>query len=193
MSRALLIKSSPGAGKTAAVAAAVHERRVSARIVTGSLRLARELAMTHGYALVEGRHPGNCQRHDVVQALGQAGHEVEALACGRSDKPRCPFRHDCAYWRQFEQDGPRVGAAEQLFNRNFLAGGRLAVVDDADLMRALVERVFLSKEDLGRAYRLLRGSRRALQRRLLVILGHAILDAPCRDDGGSVRLSGARV
>ncbi len=193
MSRALLIKSSPGAGKTTAVAAAVREKHVSARILTGSLRLARELAIDHGYALVEGRHPGNCQRHDVVQALGQAGHEVEALACGRSDKPRCPFRHDCAYWRQFEQDGPRVGAAEQLFNRNFLAGGRLAVVDDADLMRALVERVFLSKEDLGRAYKLLRGKRRSRQRRLLVILGHAILDAPCRDDGGSLRLTGARV
>jgi hypothetical protein len=123
----------------------------SARIVTGSLRLARELAAEHGYALVEGRHPGNCQRHDVVQALGAAGHDVEALACGRPDSPRCPSRKQCAYFHQFEQDGPRVGTSEQLFNRNFLASGRLAVVDDADLKRALVERVFLSKEDLGRA------------------------------------------
>ena len=96
--RALLIKSSPGAGKTTAVANAITRWRTSARIVTGSLRLARELAVEHGYALVEGRHPGNCHRHDVVQALGAAGHVVEALGCGRQDSPRCPFRNQCAYF-----------------------------------------------------------------------------------------------
>ena len=181
--RAQLIKSSPGAGKTTAVAAAVRQGSVGARVVTGSLRLARELAVDHDYALVEGRNPANCQRYDVVHALGEAGHRVDRLACGRSDKPSCPFRNDCVYWRQFEQVGPRVGAAEQLFNRNFLAGGRLAVVDDADLMRTLVERVFLSKEALGRAFKLLKGKRRTTIRQLLTVLGHAALEAPCRADG----------
>ncbi len=188
--KAQLIKSSPGVGKTTAVAEAVHRRGVNTRIVTGSLRLARELAAEHGYVLVEGRHPGNCHRHDVVEALAQSGHSVEDLACGRSDKPRCPIRNDCAYWRQFEQAGPRVAAAEQLFNRNFLAGGRLLVVDDADLMRALVERIYISREDLVRAYKLLRGKRRTGLRRLLAILSHAALEVPCREDGGPVRLIG---
>src|SRR5688500_5856752 len=101
--RAQPIKSSPGAGKTTAVADAIRQFTASARIVTGSLRLARELAVEHGYALVQGRNPGNCQRHDVVEALGSAGHKVDALACGKPGEPRCPYRAACPYWMQFEQ------------------------------------------------------------------------------------------
>jgi len=127
MSKALLVKSSPGTGKTRAVAAAVREAGVSARIVTANLRLARELASEHGYTLIEGRNEHNCRRFDVVAALGEGGFEVEALACGTREKPRCPLRSACPYWDQFQAAGPRVGATEQLFNRNFLAGASLTV------------------------------------------------------------------
>jgi hypothetical protein len=166
---------------------------VSARIVTGSLSLARELAVEHGYALIEGRNPSNCERHDVVQALGRNGHDVEALACGTEAAPRCPFRDRCSYYAQFQQARPRVGAAEQLFNRHFLAGGSLVVVNDADLMRSLVSRTSVALEDLASARDRLTGKRRAGLRSFLSILGLAILSAPVREDGASMPLIGAAV
>src|SRR5688572_15470801 len=102
MNRALLVKSSPGAGKTLAAAGAVRRFGVQARILAGSLSLAREMANDHGYALIAGRNEGNCPRFDVVRALGDGGFEVESLACGTSAEPRCPFREACPYWAQFE-------------------------------------------------------------------------------------------
>jgi len=79
------------------------------------------------------------------------------------------------YWQQFEAAGTRVGAAEQLFNRNFLAGGTLAVVDDADLSRSLVERFVFTAEELAHAHKLLKGKRREPLRRALRVLTQAVL------------------
>ena len=191
--RAQLISSSPGSGKTTAVAKAVRKEGVSVCVVTGNLNLARELSVEHGYALIEGRNENNCQRHDVVRALGDAGHDVEALACGKEDKPCCRFRAGCAYYGQFKQPGQRVGAAEQMFNKHFLGGGRLLVVDDADLPRSLISQYVVSAEELGTSYKQLKGKKRANLRTLLTILGHAVLSAPTSDDGCSQSLSGSAV
>ena len=147
----------------------------------------------YGYALVVGRNPVNCQRHEVAQALGDAGHNVAALACGTPDKPCCPHRQECAYWQQFEAPGPRVGAVEQLFNPAFLAGGSLAVVDDADLGRALIERHFLTPEQLVQTHKLLHGKKRQPLRDLLVALTAAVMEAPKDENGIPRRLTGASV
>ncbi len=191
--KALLVATPPGAGKTTSLARALREHPVSARIVTGSLNLAREFAIERGYALIEGRSASNCERYDVVRALGSNGHDVESLACGTEAAPRCPVRDRCAYYAQFQQAGARVGAAEQLFNRHFLAGGSLMVVDDADLMRSLVSRIRVTSEELVAACGKLPGKRRQGLRKLLTLLGHTVLAAPAREDGSSIPVVGASV
>ena len=173
--RAQLIETSPGTGKTRAAAAAIRQTGIGARIFAGNLTLAREMAQAHGYNLIEGRNERNCERFEVVRALGEGGFEVEALACGSAAEPRCPARATCPYWRQFEAPGPRVGAAEQLFNRNFLAGGTVAVVDDADLSRTLIERLSFTGDEIVKAHAVLKGKQREPLRRLLRVLTQAIL------------------
>ncbi len=173
--RAQLIETSPGTGKTRAVAEAVRQTGIDARIFAGNLALAREMAQAGGYNLIEGRNACNCERFEVVRALGEGGFEVEALACGSVSEPRCPARATCPYWRQFEAPGPRVGTAEQLFNRNFLAGGTVAVVDDADLGRTLIERFAFTSDEIVKAHRVLDGKQRDPLRRLLRVLTQALM------------------
>ena len=173
--RAQLIETSPGTGKTRAAAAAVRQTGIGARIFAGSLALASELAQAGGYNLIEGRNERNCERFEVVRALGEGGFEVEALACGSAAEPRCPARATCPYWRQFETPGPRVGAAEQLFNCNFVAGGTVAVVDDADLSRTLIERLSFTGDEIVRAHAVLKGKKREPLRRLLRVLTQALM------------------
>jgi hypothetical protein len=182
--RALLVQTPPGAGKTRACAEAIVRHQIAARIVVGTGRLASEVAADYGYALIEGRNERNCERSDVVRALGDAAHDIERLAC---EEPRCPARETCAYWKQFHQQGPRVGAAEQLFNPRFLKGGALAVVHDADLLRSLIDRFKISEQVLGRSREQLCGVRREPALRLLTLIHHAVLDVPRRDDGGPGR------
>ncbi|MGB2695153.1 MAG: hypothetical protein WBD55_08195 [Dehalococcoidia bacterium] len=181
--KALLVRTPPGAGKTTAAGQAIQRARMPARVLVGTTRLAREVAAEFGYAPIAGRHEDNCERIDVVRSLGEAGHDVERLACGTREKPRCPARDACAYWRQFESVGARVGAAEQLFNLHFLRGGKLLVIDDADLLRSLIARHRLDREVLARSLEQLRGKRRLPARRLLTIVEHAVTDAPRREDG----------
>lgn len=175
-----LVASSPGAGKSTALADAISEHRVAARVLVGTRQLAEEQAATHGYAMISGRDPDNCERHEVVRRLGETGHDVERLACGSVAEPRCPLRSSCAYWAQFRQPGPRVGATEQLFNPHFLAGGSLLALDDAEMLRSLVERSRISGEVLARAVQQLMRRRREPLRRLIVLLQHAVADAPER-------------
>ncbi|MBI4302170.1 MAG: hypothetical protein HY664_06160 [Chloroflexi bacterium] len=180
--KALLISTSPGSGKTRAVADALQNSS-AARILVGTRRLATELSEQFGYTLISGRNQDNCQRIDVVDALSEAGHDVGKLACGTASKPRCPFRSSCTYCGQFRSAGTRVGAAEQLFNPKFLEGGNIVVVDDADLSRTLVERHHLSVEVLERSVEQLRGRRWLAARRLLSVVQHAIVDTPRQQSG----------
>ena len=173
--RAQLIETSPGTGKTRAAAEAVRRTGIGARIFAGNLALAREMAQAHGYNLIEGRSERNCERFEVVRALGEGGFEVEALACGSAAEPRCPARATCPYWRQFEAPGPRVGAGEQLFNRHFLAGGTVAVVDDADLGRTLIEHFAFTSDEMVKAHAVLEGKQREPLRRLLRVLTQALM------------------
>ncbi|MCK9494914.1 MAG: DUF3854 domain-containing protein, partial [Dehalococcoidia bacterium] len=138
--KALLISSSAGVGKSTALARSVREHRTAARVLVGTKQLATELSAEHGYVPIEGRNEENCERSDVAHALGEAGHDVERLACGTQEEPRCPARATCGYWAQFQEPGPRVAATEQLFNPHFLTGGSVAALDDADLLRSVVER-----------------------------------------------------
>ena len=108
---ALLARTSPGTGKTRAVADAIRRHRVRTRVVTGNLTLARELSDEHGYALIEGRNPNNCQRYDVVEALGSAGHAVAGLACSKKSKPCYPYRGECAYWNN-STTTPKPGSVQ---------------------------------------------------------------------------------
>ena len=60
--KSLLIKTSPGAGKTTAVAQTLRETGRTARILVGTKNLAAELAAELGYTLIEGRNQDNCER-----------------------------------------------------------------------------------------------------------------------------------
>lgn len=178
--QALLVRAAPGAGKSTAAGTAVERDRIEARIVVGTKGLAAELAETHGYILIEGRNHQNCDRYDVVRALGEAGHRVEALACGTPFEPRCPFFAGCPYFAQYASAGARVATTEQLYNGKFLAGGTLVVVDDADLQRALIDRAFIRGEALERAEGQLADPRYAAARAVLRVVQHALIDAPTR-------------
>ena len=176
--KAQLVASSPGVGKSYAIAQAIRRDRLSARILVGTKVLAAELATEHGYALISGRNPDNCDRYEVTAQLGENGHDVERLACGTREDQRCPARMTCGYFAQFQQPGPRVAATEQLFNPHFLAGGTVLVLDDAELMRSLVSRCMVSIEAITRAMEQLAGQRRKPLRQVLLLLQHAITDAP---------------
>ncbi len=178
--KARLISSSAGVGKSTALARSVSEHRTPARILVGTKQLAAELATEHDYVLIEGRNAENCERSDVAHALGEAGHDVERLACGTLQEPRCPARATCGYWAQFQEPGARVAATEQLYNPHFLAGGSLAVLDDADLLRSAIERRSLSTEMLARSVEQLRQRRRRPLARLIQLVQHAVIDAPDR-------------
>ena len=178
LGRAQLISAAPGAGKSTAVAKSIRKHRIEARIVVGTKALAQELAEDHLYNLIVGRNHTNCDRYDVVKRLGESGHRVEALACGTPFEPRCPFFSRCRYFAQFHAAGPRVAATEQLFNPTFLAGGELAVVDDAELPRALIERWTVTGAVLERAVGQLSERGDPVLLSLLPILQHAIIDGP---------------
>src|SRR5439155_9814485 len=117
--RAQLVRSSPGVGKTYAVAQALHST-ATARVLVGTTHLAEELGASYGYGVVRGRSPENCQQFELTEALGQRGHNVAQLACGTVDEPRCPHRAGCLYWGEFAQHGTLVAATEQLFNPPFI-------------------------------------------------------------------------
>jgi hypothetical protein len=189
---ALLVHTPPGTGKTTATARALEAARAQGRIVVGTNRLAAELAAEFDYAQIQGRNDENCERIDVVRALSADDHGIEELACGTEKKPRCPARTSCAYWRQFDQIGTRVAAAEQLFNPRFLQGGSVVVVDDADLLRSTIERHLITVETLSRAYKALARRRRERTRRVLAAIGHALLDVQL-DDEARLPLLGATV
>lgn len=176
--RALLVTSAPGTGKSTALSLSVKRHRVEARLVVGTKVLAREQAASFGYNLIAGRNRSNCERYDVVRALGEAGHPVEALACGTPFEPRCPFRDSCPYFAQFARSGPRVGTTEQMFNGLFWKGGTLAVVDDGDLPRALIERLSLNSQALQTAVEQLDGGDYQAEREVLQVARHALVDAP---------------
>lgn len=178
--KARLIASAPGTGKSTALAQAFQRHRSAARVLVGTKHLAAELAAEHGYVLVTGRSAENCERFDVVQRLGEAGHDVERLACGTPAEPHCPVRAACRYWAQFQQPGPRVAATEQLFNPPFLAGGSILALDDAELARSLVNRCSVPADVITRALDQLVHQRREPVRAVLQLLLHAITDAPAQ-------------
>lgn len=174
--KALLVRSGPGVGKSYAVAAL--PRYTTARIVTGTLALAGELAQTYGYGLVIGRSESNCARIEVVRALEANGHDVARSACGTKEDPRCPVRAECPYWAQFDRSGPLVGATEQAFNPTFVRPATVLVFDDAELLRGMIERHLVSREMVIGAVELLARTRRKAARRLLTILQHGFVDPP---------------
>lgn len=178
--KAQLIASSAGTGKSTALARSIERHRRAARVLVGTRQFAAELAAEHGYVQIAGRDADNCERHEVAKALGEAGHDVERLACGSIEEPRCPVRLACRYWEQFAQPGPRVAATEQLFNPHFLAGGTLLALDDPELLRSLVGRPLVSGAVLARAVDQLTGRRREPLRRVLVLVQHVVTDAPER-------------
>jgi hypothetical protein len=131
------------------------------------------------YHLTAGRNPANCERFDVVDALGEGGFPVERLACGTVQAPRCPVRRSCRYYSQFEVSGTWVGSAEQLFNTHFINGASLIVLDDADLQRALISIAHVSVDQLADAREQLATSRRRKAAAAVGrVLQHAIVDAP---------------
>jgi len=164
--KALLVRSAQGAGKSTAVALALQQHRLNARILVGTRTLAQEQAATyHHYRLIEGRNPHNCQRYEVVESLGARGHPIERLACVADGEPLCPFFQSCAYYRQFAQPGTWIAAAEQLYNPRFVRGGEFVVVDDAELPRAMVEEHHVDLETLTHSAEQLRGKSRGLHHR----------------------------
>ena len=181
--KALLLSTSPGSGKTYAVADAVSNTTAAVRIVAGTKRLAREISETFNYVLVDGRNEINCERIDVVEALAEGGHDVGSFACGTPSSPQCPFRRSCAYWKQFDRVGTRIGTTEQIFNPNFLEGGDVIVVDDAELSRAMIDRSRLNIEAMNRTLYQLGGKSWLPERRLLMVVLHAIVDAPRHESG----------
>lgn len=191
--KAQLLSTSPGAGKTTAVAKAVQNSSASIRIVVGTKTLASGLSNQFGYNLVNGRSPDNCRRIDVVDALAESGHDIGKHACGTPSKPLCPFRSECDYWKQFHRLGTRIGTTEQIYNPKFLEGGAVLVVDDAELQRALVERRQLNVEALSKAIEQLNGKRWEAARDIVDMVHHAVVDAPRREDGhaGGVLLGAA--
>lgn len=176
--RGRLIRATPGVGKTKTVANALARTGTAARIVVGTSDLAAEMAAEHGYYQVHGRNSDNCDRHDVVVALGEAGHEVEQAACGTPSEPRCPFRRECMYYRQFDRLGTWVGTTEQLFNARFLKAKAPVVVDDGELARSLIARGRVSREALARVTHQLHGAQHSAVLELVRILEHAITDVP---------------
>jgi hypothetical protein len=176
-SRAQVVSSAPGTGKTYAVHTGLHPQAI-ARIVVGTTKLAAEQAQAFGYGLVQGRNEDNCARIDVVTALAKHGHPVAKLACGTPDEPLCPFRAECPYFAQFDEPGILIGAAEQLFNPAFIGPASVAVVDDGDLLRAAIESHLVPLSALERAQQQLgrRGSK--VVKAVIRLLGHALLEAP---------------
>ena len=189
---ALLIRAAPGTGKTTAAARALQSTRARGRILVGTNALAAQVADEFDFAHIRGRNEENCERIDVVHALGADGHEIEELACGTERKPRCPARDDCAYWQQFDQIGTRVAAAEQLFNPRFLQGGSIVVADDADLLRSTIERHLITVETLQRGYIALARRRRQPARRVVAAIGRALLEIQL-DETAHLPFIGARV
>ena len=173
---ALLVATPPGTGKTLAAGRELCGPGWGARVVVGTERLAREIADRFGFHVIRGRNADNCARIPAVHALAEAGHPVEKLACGSEEKPRCPHRVACVYYRQFKQSGVWIGAAEQLFNVRFVELSRVVVVDDADLGRSLIERVRISREAIfaAREHPAMVG-RRPL-RRVLDLVAHALIE-----------------
>jgi hypothetical protein len=175
--RAQAITSSPGTGKTSAVATVLH-KHATARIVVGTAKLAEEQATAFGYELVQGRNPENCARIDVVNALAKDGHDVAKLACGSTDDRLCPHRAECPYFAQFEQPGILIGATEQLYNPLFLRPASVAVVDDGDLARAAIESHAVPLSALERAHKQLGRRANKAVKGLIPLLEHALIDAP---------------
>jgi len=181
--KSLLISTSPGSGKTTAVAQALREFGRTASVLVGTKNLAVELAHEHGYTLIEGRNQENWERIDVVEALRDGGHKIGKLACGTPSDPRCPERGDCPYWPQYQPFGMWVAAAELLFNPLFIEHGEVLVVDDADLPRSLVERLNLDLDALERAKEQLRGKRWHGVSQILTVVSHALVDVPRHENG----------
>ena len=181
--QSLLISTSPGSGKTTAVAKTLRESGRIARILVGTKNLAAELADEHGYTLIEGRSEQNCERFDVVEALRDGGHKIGKFACGTPSEPRCPQRGNCPYWNQYQSLGTWVAAAELLFNPLYLEHGEGLVVDDADLSRTLVERLHLDSDTLERAVEQLRGKGWSSVRQILAVVSHALVDSPRYENG----------
>jgi hypothetical protein len=172
---ALIVATPPGAGKTTAVASALERNRFGVRVLVGTEALAMEIAERSDFIAVRGRNGDNCARFDVVHALGEAGHPLEALACGSEQEPRCPHRSECVYLAQFDAPGVWIGATEQLFNRRFLKHSGLIIIDDGDLDRALVERVRVVASSIATAAKH-PVQRRGAVRALLRVLQHAFID-----------------
>lgn len=156
---AQLIQASPGLGKSYALGRALRAFARTALVLFGTKKVAYEWAAQFGFTVLEGRNRRNCERMDVVEALTDGGYDVERYACGTAGEPHCPFRGNCVYYQQFDPGGTIVAVTEQLWNRHALTGRDLIVLDDADLMRALVARGRASTEQLGQALRYLSGPR----------------------------------
>ena len=181
--KSLVISTSPGSGKTTAVAQTLRDSGRTARILVGTKNLAAELAAEHGYTLIEGRNRENCERFDVVEALRDGGHKIGKLACGTPSKPLCPNRGDCPYWAQYQSFGTWVATAELLFNPRYLQDGDVVVVDGADLSRSLVKRFYLAPDAIDRALEQLKGKRWLEVRQILTVVAHALVDAPRYENG----------
>ncbi len=179
---ALLIEGAPGTGKTTAAARALQAAQTRGRILVGTNTLAAQVADEFGFAHIRGRNDENCERIDVVHALGADGHDIEELACGTERKPRCPARDRCTYWQQFDQIGTRVAAAEQLFNPRFLVGGNVVIADDAELLRSNIERHLITVQTLQRGYAALARRRRRPVRRVVSAVGRALVELQVSDD-----------
>lgn len=174
--QALLVATPPGTGKTTAHGVALKDHRFAVRVVVGTDVLVSEIADAFGYTPIRGRRKANCQRMDVVSALGKAGLPIERFACGTEPEPRCPHRESCVYLAQFERAGVWIGTSEQLFNMRFIRGSGLVVVDDADLGRSLVERVRVAQGAIQAAIDHPGMQRRRPAHAVLRLLAHALVD-----------------
>ncbi|MGE0757819.1 MAG: DNA-binding protein [Pirellulaceae bacterium] len=134
-----VVAAPPGLGKSHVMAETVKDFGVAARIVTGTVAQAQELGCRFDIPVAAARSSENCENFAAVEASRKANLDVSSVVCSV-----CPWREACrtkagGYYYQFEQSGPMVGTTEMLFSRSFMAAGDLVVLDDAELIRALVD------------------------------------------------------
>ena len=183
----LVVRSTPGSGKTEALLREIGARHVpgrkadNARVLIGteshelaaelSSRLRRALpwSMAEHIAHLAGRGEGNCHFPDEVGALGGRG-----WAPGRYFCPRCPLRDGCGYYQALAASRDRtyvVTTWEQAFAllQDAHYGAFDHVLFDEDPARALLREVLVRPSDLvtleagGLGERALRAAARLLQ------------------------------
>lgn len=146
----LVLAHPPGTGKghntVAGLHAYIHSAAAPGQIVWTALRN-DQLADQQGLPLIplHGRNAGNCHKFGEAQALAARGYSVHAALCQR----RCNAVSNCAYLRQFSQEGDLFAPQPLLQATSWWEQASVMVLDEFDPAR-LTNTVQLSSSDLAR-------------------------------------------